>query len=36
MSQEPILPAYVMSGQFTPQNSALILIDHQVATLKLV
>jgi len=36
MSQEPVLPAYVMSGQFTPQNSALILIDHQVGTLKFV
>jgi hypothetical protein len=25
-----------MSGQFTPDNSAIILIDHQVGTLQFV
>ena len=24
---------YVMKGQFTPENSALVLIDYQVGTL---
>jgi nicotinamidase-related amidase len=27
---------YKMSGQFTPDNSAIVLIDHQVGTLKFV
>jgi nicotinamidase-related amidase len=36
MSKEPIHAAYVMSGQFTPENCALILIDHQVGTLQFV
>jgi nicotinamidase-related amidase len=27
---------YIMSGQFTPENCALILIDHQVGTLQFV
>ncbi|NYF80630.1 isochorismatase family protein [Granulicella arctica] len=27
---------YVMSGQFTPENTALVLIDHQVGTLQFV
>jgi nicotinamidase-related amidase len=36
MSKEAIQPAYVMSGQFTPENCALVLIDHQVGTLQFV
>jgi len=36
MSKEPVQPAYVMSGQFTPENCALVLIDHQVGTLEFV
>ena len=36
MSKEPTEAAYVMSGQFTPDNCALILIDHQVGTLQFV
>jgi len=36
MSKEPVQPAYVMSGQFTPENCALVLIDHQVGTLQFV
>ena len=36
MSQEPTEAAYVMSGQFTPENCALVLIDHQVGTLQFV
>src|SRR6202451_2766225 len=36
MSKESTEAAYVMSGQFTPDNCALILIDHQVGTLKFV
>jgi nicotinamidase-related amidase len=36
MSKEPTEAAYVMSGQFTPDNSALVLIDHQVGTLQFV
>ena len=27
MSKEPTETAYVMSGQFTPENYALVLID---------
>src|SRR5580658_4352729 len=27
---------YKMSGQFTPENSALVLIDHQIGTLQFV
>jgi len=27
---------YKMSGQFTPDNSAIVLIDHQVGTLQFV
>jgi nicotinamidase-related amidase len=36
MFKEPVQAAYVMSGQFTPENSALVLIDHQVGTLEFV
>ena len=36
MSKETVQPAYVMSGQFTPENCALVLIDHQVGTLQFV
>ena len=36
MSKESTEAAYVMSGQFTPDNCALILIDHQVGTLQFV
>jgi nicotinamidase-related amidase len=36
MSKEPVEPADVMSGQFTPENCALVLIDHQVGTLQFV
>ena len=36
MTKEPVQPAYVMSGQFTPENCALVLIDHQVGTLQFV
>jgi len=36
MSKEPTEAAYVMSGQFTPKNCALVLIDHQVGTLQFV
>jgi nicotinamidase-related amidase len=36
MIKEPVQPAYVMSGQFTPENCALALIDHQVGTLQFV
>lgn len=36
MIKEPVQPAYVMSGQFTPENCALVLIDHQVGTLQFV
>jgi nicotinamidase-related amidase len=36
MSKEPVQFAYVMSGQFTPDNCALVLIDHQVGTLQFV
>ena len=27
---------YVMKGQFTPENGALVLIDYQVGTLQLI
>ena len=36
MSKEAVQPLYVMLGQFTPENSALVLIDHQVGTLQFV
>jgi nicotinamidase-related amidase len=36
MSKEPTEAAYEMSGQFTPDNCALVLIDHQVGTLQFV
>jgi nicotinamidase-related amidase len=36
MFKEPVQAAYVMSGQFTPENCALVLIDHQVGTLQFV
>jgi len=36
MSNDQVQDAYVMSGQFTPENCALILIDHQVGTLQFV
>jgi nicotinamidase-related amidase len=36
MSKEPTEAAYVMPGQFTPDNCALVLIDHQVGTLQFV
>jgi nicotinamidase-related amidase len=36
MSKEPTEAAYAMSGQFTPDNCALVLIDHQVGTLQFV
>ena len=36
MSKEVIQAKYVMSGQFTPENCALVLIDHQVGTLQFV
>jgi nicotinamidase-related amidase len=36
MSKESTEAAYVMSGQFTPENCALVLIDHQVGTLQFV
>ena len=36
MSKELTEAAYVMSGQFTPENCALVLIDHQVGTLQFV
>jgi nicotinamidase-related amidase len=36
MSKEPTEAAYVMSAQFTPDNCALVLIDHQVGTLQFV
>jgi len=36
MSKESTEAAYVMSGQFTPDNCALVLIDHQVCTLQFV
>jgi nicotinamidase-related amidase len=36
MIKAPVQPAYVMSGQFTPENCALVLIDHQVGTLQFV
>ena len=36
MSKEATEAAYVMSGQFTPDNCALVLIDHQVGTLQFV
>ena len=36
MSKELIQADYVMSGQFTPENCALVLIDHQVGTLQFV
>jgi hypothetical protein len=36
MIEEPVQPAYVMSGQFTPENCALVLIDRQVGTLPFV
>jgi nicotinamidase-related amidase len=36
MSKEPTEAVYVMSGQFTPDNCALVLIDHQVGTLQFV
>jgi nicotinamidase-related amidase len=36
MSKEPTQAEYVMSGQFTPENCALVLIDHQVGTLQFV
>ena len=36
MSKEPTEAGYVMSGQFTPDNCALVLIDHQVGTLQFV
>jgi hypothetical protein len=35
MIKELFQAPYVMSGQFTPENSALVLIDHQVGTLQL-
>jgi hypothetical protein len=34
MSKGPIHAEYVVSGQFTAENCALILIDHQVGTLQ--
>ena len=34
MSYTP--PKYQMTGQFTPENSALVLIDHQVGTMQMV
>ena len=36
MSKESTEAAYVMSGQFTPDTCALVLIDHQVGTLQFV
>ena len=36
MSKEPTEAAYVISGQFPPDNCALVLIDHQVGTLQFV
>ena len=36
MTKESTEAAYVMSGQFTPDNCALVLIDHQVGTLQFV
>jgi nicotinamidase-related amidase len=36
MTIESTEAAYVMSGQFTPDNCALVLIDHQVGTLQFV
>ena len=36
MSKEQDHAAYVMPGQFTPDNCALVLIDHQVGTLQFV
>ena len=36
MSKEATEAPYVMSGQFTPDNCALVLIDHQVGTLQFV
>jgi nicotinamidase-related amidase len=36
MIKELFQAPYVMSGQFTPENSALVLIDHQVGTLEFV
>lgn len=36
MSKDQVQEAYVMNGQFTPENCALILIDHQVGTLQFV
>jgi nicotinamidase-related amidase len=36
MNKESTEAAYVMSGQFTPENCALVLIDHQVGTLQFV
>jgi nicotinamidase-related amidase len=36
MSKDQVQEAYVMKGQFTPENCALVLIDHQVGTLQFV
>jgi nicotinamidase-related amidase len=36
MSKDQVQEAYVMNGQFTPENCALVLIDHQVGTLQFV
>ena len=36
MIKELFQAPYVMSGQFAPENSALVLIDHQVGTLQFV
>jgi nicotinamidase-related amidase len=36
MINELFQTPYVMSGQFTPENSALVLIDHQVGTIEFV
>jgi hypothetical protein len=27
---------YIMKGQFTPENSALVLVDYQVGTMQLI
>jgi len=36
MSKDQVQDAFGMSGQFTPENCALVLIDHQVGTLQFV
>ena len=35
MSSTP-KPRFEMRGQFTPENSALVLVDYQVGTLQLI